>query len=158
MAAQKEMVPVVEKRLASHSEVPPEQPKQENGLEIQVLYTTLRDTLSALRRAAELSLRLGASITLVVPQVVPYPYPLTSPPVLLEFNERRFRTIAKTALIETCVRIYLCRDRDELLERVLRPRSVVVLGSRKRWWPTRERLLARRLRRSGHEVIVTETE
>jgi hypothetical protein len=31
---------------------------------------------------------------MIVPQIVPYPLPLTSPPVLVDFNERRLRVIA----------------------------------------------------------------
>ena len=54
--------------------------------------------------------------------------------------------------------IYLCRDRVETLTAVLSPHSLVVIGGRKRWWPTAEKRLARKLRRAGHEVIFTETE
>ena len=50
------------------------------------------------------------------------------------------------------------RDPAETLAAVLKPDSVVVLGGRKRWWPTTEERLARKLRRIGHEVIFTETE
>ena len=101
---------------------------------------------------------MGARITIVVPQVVPYPLPLTSPPVLLDFNERRFHVIASESPVETRVRLYLCRDRGRRSGNVLAPRSLVVVGGRKRWWPTREKRLARWLRRAGHEVIFTETE
>jgi hypothetical protein len=41
---------------------------------------------------------------------------------------------------------------------VLSPRSLVIVGGRKRRWPTAEERLARQLRRNGHEVIFTETE
>ena len=95
---------------------------------------------------------------LVAPQVVPYPLPLTSPPVLLDWNERRLRVIANQSAVETIVRIYLCRDCWQALAQVLRPHSLVVVGGRERWWPTREGRLARRLRRAGHEVILTRTE
>ena len=44
--------------------------------------------------------------------MVPYPLPLTSPPVLLDFSERQFRVLASQSPVETIVRIYLCRDRD----------------------------------------------
>ena len=70
----------------------------------------------------------------------------------------QLRVIADKSAVETIVRIYLCRDRWQALEQALRPRSVVVIGGRKRWWPTRESRLARRLRRAGHEVILAETE
>jgi hypothetical protein len=36
--------------------------------------------------------------------------------------------------------------------------SIVVIGGRERWWPTRENKLARQLRREGHEVVFKETE
>jgi alkylated DNA repair dioxygenase AlkB len=66
--------------------------------------------------------------------------------------------LAAESPVETTVRICLCRDRWEALEVLLEPRSLVVLGGRKRWWPTRESRLAQKLRRAGHEVILTETE
>jgi hypothetical protein len=93
-----------------------------------------------------------------VPQIVPYPLPLTSPPVLVDFNERRLRVIASHCRVETRVSIYLCRNPLETLQSVLKPHSLVVVGSRKRWWPTAEKRLAKKLRRFGHQVVVTEKE
>lgn len=127
-------------------------------LNVAVVFTSVDATLAALRKAGALANRLGGRITLVVPQVVPFPLPLTSPPVLLDWNEKRFRVIASESPVETTVTIYLCRDRVETLTAVLTPRSLVVIGGRKRWWTTAEQRLARRLRRAGHEVIFTETE
>jgi len=128
----------------------------EPQLNIDVVFTSVEATLMALKKAAELANRLAARITLVVPQVVPYPLPLESPPVLLDWNERRLRVIAEESPVETTVQIYLCRDRLQTLCKVLKPHSVVVLGGFQRWWPTAESRLARHLRRAGHEVIVAE--
>ena len=112
-----------------------------------------------LRKASSLASSLNCRINLVVPQVVPFPLPLASPPVLLDWNEKRFRVIAGTSPVETTVQIYLCRDRVHTLLKALAPRSLVVVGDRKRWWwPTPEKRLARELRRAGHKVILTETE
>jgi hypothetical protein len=130
----------------------------EQQLDITVLFTSVAATLAALRRAGELASRLNGRIMLVVPQVVPFPLPLTSPPVLVEFNERRFRVIAEQSPVQTNVQVYLCRDQYVTLESVLAPRSLVVIGIRKRWWPTAEERLASRLRRAGHEVVITTTE
>jgi hypothetical protein len=130
----------------------------EPRLNITVVFTSIDSTLAALREAGRLADRLGGRIELVVPQVVPYPLPLSSPPVLLDWNERRFRVIAQDSTVETKVLLYLCRDRMETLTATLRPESVVVLGGRKRWWPTAESRLARALRRAGHQVIFRETE
>ncbi len=130
----------------------------ESRLNVAVVFTSVESTLAALRKAGALANRLSGRITLVVPQIVPYPLPLTSPPVLLDWNEKRFRVIASESPVETTVLIYLCRDRLETLTAVLSPRSLVVVGGRKRSWPTAEKRLARKLRRAGHEVIFTEME
>ncbi len=126
------------------------------GLEVAVVFTSTDATLAALRKAGALAKSLRARITLVVPQIVPYPLPLNSPPVLLDFTERRFEAIARNSLVETVVRIYLCRDGFRLLQDVLKPGAVVVLGGRHRWWPTAGKSLARKLRRAGYEVIFAE--
>ena len=89
---------------------------------------------------------------------MPYHLPLNKPAVLHDWNERRFRVLAAESPVETTVRFYFCRDRDETLASVLKPHSLVVLGGKKHWWPTSESRLAKRLRRLGHEVILTETE
>jgi hypothetical protein len=140
----------------------PERPtlvEAEQRLNIDVVFTSIGPTLTALKKAGELASRLAARITLVVPQVVPYPLPLESPPVLVEWNERRFRVIAEKNTVETKVEVHLCRDHAKTLCAVLKPHSLVVLGTRKAgWWPTPEKRLARQLRRAGHEVIVTEME
>ena len=125
-------------------------------LGVIVVFTTVESTVHALRKAGALATRLNAYITLVVPQVVPFPLPLTSPPVLLDFSERRFRVIASESPVQTTVRLYLCRDQMETLATVLEPNSLIVLGARRRWWPTAEDRLARRLRRAGHQVILEE--
>ena len=84
-------------------------------LNIAVVFTSGDATLAALREAGKLASSLGARIKLVVPQVVPYPLPLESPPVLVEFNEKRFRVIASESPVETSVHIYLCRDRKSVV-------------------------------------------
>jgi hypothetical protein len=122
-------------------------------LELTVLFTGLTNTLRALDKAAELAHDLNAHIRLVVPQVVPYPLALESPPVLLEFNKNRFRALAQVQRLATCVEIFLCRDAEALLDEILPAHSTVVIGGRRRWWPTAEERLARRLHKQGHETI-----
>jgi hypothetical protein len=141
--------------LPGHPAVPPSA-ETEPRLNVAVIFTSAESTLAALRKAGALADRLSGRITLLVPQVVPFPLPLTSPPVLLDWNERRFRVIADESPVETTVQIYLCRDRIHTLSAVLKPHSVVVVGGPRRWWPTAETRLARQLRAAGHEVIFAE--
>lgn len=138
----------------------PSRPSVEEGdkrLDIAVVFTSIEATLAALKEAGTLANSLGARITLVVPQVVPYPLPLENPPVQMNFNETRFRVMASESRVETSVHIYLCRDRFETLTSVLKPGSIVVLGGRRRWWPTKDELMARQLLRAGYEVVFKET-
>jgi len=132
--------------------------QSDSKLEISVVFTSVNATLAALKEAGRLAENLGARITLIVPQIVPYPLPLTSPPVLVDFNERRLRVIAGHCRVETRVSVYLCRDPLEILQSVLKPHSLVVIGSRKKWWPAAEKRMARKLRHLGHQVVVTERE
>ena len=154
------MALALEKMIAPASGVParPFSEETDSKLDISVVFTSVDPTLTALKEAGELASNLGGRITLIVPQIVPYPLPLTSPPLLVDFNERRLRVIASHCRVETRVSIFLCRDPLETLQAVLKPQSLVVIGSRKSWWPTREKRLARKLRRFGHQVVVTERE
>ena len=137
---------------------PPRKDESDHSLDVAVVFTTAAATVAALRMADALARQLGASVRMLVPQVVPYPLPLQSPPILLDFSEQRFREIALESGVGTMVQIYLCRDKLETLKSVLAARSVVVIGGRKRWWPTAESRLARKLRRVGQEVIFAEME
>jgi hypothetical protein len=59
-------------------------------LNIAVVFTSVEATPAALKEAGALATSLGARITLLVPQIVPYPLPLESPPVLLDFKREAF--------------------------------------------------------------------
>ncbi len=122
-------------------------------LNVSVVFTSVKSTLGALKEAGRLASNLRVNIVLVVPQTVPYPLPVEAPPVTVEYSEKRFRVIASESQVETSVQIYLCRDRFKALTSVLRPGAIVVLGGRKRWWPTKDEILARKLSRAGYEVV-----
>src|SRR5262252_8444990 len=83
MALTTRIAPIFEKHVAPELPGPDRQPEMGGQrLEVSVVYTTPDAAMSALRRAALLAGNLGVRVTLIVPQVVPYPLPLTSPPVL----------------------------------------------------------------------------
>jgi len=130
----------------------------ENQISISVIFTSVNRTLKALARARELARPVGADIRIVAVQIVPYPLPLDRPPVPFEFVVRRFEEMTNHHMPKTPVSAYLCRDPVEALKQVLDPKSLVLIGFRKRWWPTGDERLARKLRRAGYEVLLVETE
>jgi hypothetical protein len=143
-------------KLAVHVSAPVSTPEVLNpGLEVNVVYTRLPGAAKILDVASGLARGLGARVTVHVAQVIPYPLELKSPQVPVQFAEQQLLTMAGEQPVETSIQMYLCRDRTETIRRVLKPESVVVIGGRKRWWPTRERKLAAILRRDGHHVILT---
>jgi hypothetical protein len=127
-----------------------------SDLEVNVIFTDRGGTLAALKTAGALALNLRARINLLAFQVVPLAFPLARPPVSIPFSQQRLLDLASQGAqghLDTAVQLYICRNERQALLQVLRPKSVVVIGSRKRWWPTQESKLARMLRSQGHQVI-----
>jgi hypothetical protein len=123
-------------------------------LNVFVPFTTERETVAALRRATSLSRDLKARIEMIVPEVVPYPLPLDRPPVVLWILEDRYRLILEHSGVDAGIQIYLCREPREAIGGALKPRSLVVVGARRRIWPTRESHLCTWLGSQGHCVVV----
>ncbi len=123
------------------------------SLEVVVLHTTLTETIQALKTAAQLAQGLSARIRLLVLEVVPYPLPLDQPSVPLPFTQRRFRTLADHAAIETNVDIHLVRDREMSINSLLEPHSIVVIGGHRTWWPSAQSRLAKHLECVGHQIV-----
>jgi hypothetical protein len=82
---------------------------------------------------------------------------LDHPPVVAAFFERLCVELVRQAKLELAavnISIYFCRDRLKCLAQMLRPRSLVVIGARRCWWPRRERALQRALSSMGHDAVV----
>jgi hypothetical protein len=123
-------------------------------LDLKVIFTDLRKTSAALETARSMARGLGARITLMVAQVVPYPLPLAAPPVPVEFTTRLIESLG--AHDDTAVKIYLCRDRCETIRQALPPDSMVIVGTRKQpwWFFSWDQRLTRLLRHDGRRVLV----
>lgn len=118
-----------------------------------VLFTTHAGTVAALKSAARLGAHLGARPKILMLYPVPYTLPLGKQAVPEGFLENEVRALQRDFPGEISVRICLCRHPRQGLREVLEPHSLIVMGGRKRWWPTEEQWLAWRLRKDGHEVI-----
>jgi hypothetical protein len=125
-------------------------------LEVFVIFTNTAGTLAALQMADRLAKRLDARLRLLLPYEVPYTLPLTQPAVPLGFLEGQLQAVACKASIEISAHIFLCRDKGRTLRLILKPHSLVVIGGRKRWWPTQEQRLVSLLKKGGHHVVFAE--
>lgn len=143
-------------KLAVHVSAPVSAPEVLNpDLEVNLVFTQVPGAVKSLDVACGLAQGLGARVTVHVAQVIPYPLELKAPQVQVHFAEQQLLAMAGEQPVETNIRIYLCRDLTETIRQVLKPDSVVIVGGRKRWWPTREHRLAKALRRDGHRVILS---
>ena len=125
-------------------------------LEVVVIFTNTAGTLAALHMADRLAKRLDARVRLLLPYEVPYTLPLTKPAVPVEFLEGQLQAVACKVPLEISTHVFLCRDKRRTLRLILKPHSLVVIGGRKRWWPTEEQRLVRLLKKDGHHVVFAE--
>lgn len=125
-----------------------------SALTVTVLHTNVRATLAALRQAASLARDLGATIRILNVRAVPYPLPLDKLPVDREVIARNISTLADGQSIPTRIETCFGRDVVESLLQSLSPNSIVLVGAKTRWWPTREQKWAKRLARHGHQLIL----
>ena len=125
-------------------------------LQIAVLFTSVESTIAALHRAVALLKGLDGRILLIEVQAVPYPLPLNRPPVSLDFTKQRLLEIAAESDVDVAVHLYLCRFRWETIARILKPGAVIVIGCQKKWWPSWEKKIARKLQRVGYQTIPVE--
>src|SRR5579871_5742317 len=119
----------------------PESPETATGvLWIVVPYTTPELTRAALRHAGVCT-DLDVHVSLVDIQVVPFPCPLNQPPINKTFSEQRLKELFSESGLPGNIAVVYTRDWLEGFKKLLEPRSLVVIATRKRWWRTREEKL-----------------
>jgi hypothetical protein len=129
-------------------------------LEVNVIFTGQDSTVAALACAQSFAQELGARIHLQFAVEVPFPLELERPGVSVPFLQEQLSKVMADAEkdgIEARAHLYLCRDRLQALQQALKPNSLVVIGGRRRWWPTPEGRIARALRAKGHRVIYADS-
>lgn len=134
----------------------PADQRSETHLEIFVIYTTVRETEAALQAADRLAHQLGAQLRLVMPYEVSFQLPLDRPPVSLPFLECQLAEIGALAETEVDAKVCLCREKKNALLQLLPPNSLVVVGDKKRWWPSAQQSLWSALQKKGHQLIYAE--
>ena len=108
-----------------------------------VPYTTSVLTRAALSAVVALTRNLGAHVSLVAVQVVPFPLPLDRPAISPSFFEQELKAVVRDIEVPVDTQVVIARDRELAFDRAIAPGSLVVLATRKRWWPTPQVKLAR---------------
>jgi hypothetical protein len=122
-------------------------------LDIVVPYTTPRLTRLALREAEALASKLPSRIRVLRMLVVPFPLDLRNPPFSLDILREQTRQVARGIAAAEMV-LFLTRDPEGSLLKTLRPGSIVVIASKKRWWRTAQERLQKICERHGHQVAL----
>lgn len=129
------------------------------ALQLCVFATTDRGTAAALKAARDLSIGLNPRVTLLVPVPVPYPQPIDSPATSVAFVTGHYRALAEEAHVDVLVRVFVCRPESADLQGSVPPNATVLVGgTARRWWHTREQRLARRLTARGHRVLLVDAD
>lgn len=124
-------------------------------LEIVIPDTHPAVTGKVLGTAAALARGLDAHITLICVRVIPWPAPVERSAAFQEQFARRVAEYAAKLHIRLSARLIFAREPHAAWACVSK-HSVVLIGTRKRWWRTREEKLARDLARVGFRAAVIE--
>lgn len=132
----------------------------EPRLSISVVFTDMKATLLAMQTAAQLAKSLNARIVLIAIEVVPVQLPVDEPPVPLSCLENSLCLLVAESEIdaeEVSIELCLGRDRQQCLHQILRPRSLVVIGGRRRW-RSEEQKLATWLNSNDFQVVFVDVD
>jgi hypothetical protein len=132
----------------THSEV--------RGPQVSVLFTGIGETLAALRLVARLGEGLELRPRVLIVCALPVAVELESYLLPPGFLEHQIGALARESPLEFSVQICLCRCPSERLYEILEHLPLIVIGGRKRLWPTKEQRLVRRLETNGHNAIFAE--
>ena len=123
-------------------------------IEIVAPYTEWSLSKAVLKRAESLIAGLNATIHLIAVHTVPYPLPFCCPSATHAHLVEQLLDLASGCPFAVDAQVLLARYEDDGFRGMLKPGSVVLIGTHKRLWKTREEKLAQRLAREGHKVAL----
>jgi len=124
--------------------------------EVYVLFTSFDETLAALRVAHELADSFDGSVRLVDFRVVPLGAPVDAPTGRSPIETEAFLDRVRAEGIDVRMDVCVSRDARRAIPLVFKDHSVIVIGARRRRWPTRAERWRRELERRGHFVLIVE--
>ena len=149
-----EIIPITRTRTGgATSAAPGPEPTTWAPRQVYVVFTDLDETLLAVRVAKRLASAIGGGVTVVHFRPIgfgaPLEHPAGSSPV--ETDAFRARLAAEDCDARVCV--CLCRDARQAIRSVFDGHSLIVIGGRRRWWPTPSDRWRRMLEALGYLVV-----
>jgi hypothetical protein len=120
---------------------------------VYIVFTTIEDTLAAVRVAAELGKAMSVPLTLIHFRTVPYPLSVDAPTGLSPVETDGFMKWLREEGIDVRVRVYLCRDERRVIPFGFKPHCLIVISGRHGWRPTAAERWRQRLEAAGHFVL-----
>ena len=129
-------------------------PSEGGGIELVVLYTGPETTAAVLERAVHLTAGLNATVALVAVCSVPYQSPFGCPLAVRSHLMKRLTELAHGCKLPVRAHLVLAPSWNDGFHCFLTPRSIVLIGARRRPWRTRDEKLAGELADNGHRVAL----
>jgi hypothetical protein len=125
-------------------------------LPVVIPHRTANLTRAALKYASDLAGDLNVQLRLIDVHVVPYGIPLDAPTVNPRHLSRKLRQLAQESALPISAEVVYARDWEQGFRRTLAPGSLILMAMKRSWWPNKDKRLAARLRKLGHQVIWVE--
>lgn len=132
----------------------PETGLETRPLDLVVPFTSPPLAAQALKAATQLAHGFETAVTLLAIHVLPYPAPLECYQGVRNRLEADLAMVARSSPGPVRVKLVFARDREETFLHLLPEQSMVVIGTKSRWWRTREERFANKLAAGGHSVAL----
>jgi hypothetical protein len=121
---------------------------------VYVVFTSIEDTIAAVRVAGDLAKSLDVPVTLVHFRTVRYELPVDEPGGMSPVETDAFIDRLRAEGLDIRVRVYLCRDRRPAIPLAFKCHSLIVVAGRRGWWPSESERWRRMLEAAGHFVVL----
>ena len=95
---------------------------------VNVVFTSIDETLAAVRVAQGLAGAMGVPLTLIHLRTVPFALPVDKPAGLSPAETDAFLERLRTEGVNARVRVYLCRDERRTIPFAFKPHSLIVMA------------------------------
>jgi hypothetical protein len=125
---------------------------------VYVLFTTIEETLAAVRVASVFAKTLEVPLTVLHFRTVSYALAVDTPAGISPVETVEFTDRLRQEDLDARVHVYLCRDALAAVPFALSSPSLVVIGGRHRWWGSRSDRWRLALEARGHLVVFAKKE